>query len=126
MENKIELQDFEPRIFGHFVEFIYRGRYTDHDDVTDHNRFHDSAAAWTLGEYLGAQSSLDFAMKTLYEIYFSPNGTAATSGFGPKTIEYCYTKIAPGSRLRHFYMVVTLTYWSKSEIIHYEPADKGE
>jgi hypothetical protein len=118
-ENKVTIQDFEPDTFQLFVEFIYYSRYSYHDNLNNNSKVRDSAKAWVLGDYLDAVEFKNFAIRTLYYIYFPSDCSKPKCGVGPKAIEHCCTKATEESGLVALYLSVLVVYWGEPGFISY-------
>ncbi|KAF2445178.1 hypothetical protein P171DRAFT_341148, partial [Karstenula rhodostoma CBS 690.94] len=125
--NKVDIYDFEPGTFEMFVEFMYFGRYTYKDDLTDHLRLRDSAKAWILGDYFDAVEFKNFAIRNLHDVYMSPgSGGRPKTGIGPKMVDYCYSQTASGSPLSQLVLAFLVQNWHDSDIIHYDGGGSWE
>lgn len=128
MENErvqVTLESFEPEIFKLFVQFIYFGRYSYRDDLSDHTRIRDSAKAWVLGDYLDAVYLKNFAMHNLHEIYFPSNDQMPKSTVGPEAIDNCCAMTPTNSKLYNFFNDVLVVYWHSLDVINYTNANRG-
>tara|TARA_R110002003_G_scaffold121_5_gene10700 strand:+ start:37872 stop:38525 length:654 start_codon:yes stop_codon:yes gene_type:complete len=124
-DNKVTLEDFEPEIFKLFIEFMYYGRYSYRDDLTDSFKVRDSAKAWVLGDYLDAVEFKNFAIRNLYDIYFPSDGSPKTS-VGPAAIQHCCSTTLATSRLYNLYCDFLVVYWHDSTIIQYSAENQHE
>jgi hypothetical protein len=124
-DNKVTLEDFEPEIFKLFIEFMYYGRYSYRDDLTDSLKVRDSAKAWVLGDYLDAVEFKNFAMRNLYDIYFPSQGSPKT-GVGAAAIQHCCSTTLTNSRLCKLYGDILVVYWHDPTIIQYSAANQSE
>jgi hypothetical protein len=118
--NKVDIPDFEPETFEMFVEFVYFGRYTYKDDLTDFLRVRDSAKAWVLGDYLDAVEFKNFAIRNLYDIYM-PFGLSVCpkTGMGPKMVEYCCSRTPSNSHLSELVKAFLVQNWHDLSLIKY-------
>jgi hypothetical protein len=110
-EGAVVLQDFDPDVFGFFVEFIYYGRYSYEDDLDDRNRIRDSTKAWVIGDYLDATEFKNFAIRNLYEIYFPPGSTKPRVGVGANAIDYVCKHSTVGSPLYTLHLDFAITWF---------------
>ncbi|KAF1974701.1 hypothetical protein BU23DRAFT_635457 [Bimuria novae-zelandiae CBS 107.79] len=115
--NRVSIKDFEPKTFEMFVEFIYFGRYTYKDDLTDHYRVRDSAKAWVLGDYLDAVEFKNFAMRNLYNMYLPPGEeTRPKTGIGHQMVDYCCSRASENSSLYGLIKDVLVVNWHTEEL----------
>jgi hypothetical protein len=123
-QSKVILESFEPETFQLFVEFVYFGRYSYRDILSDKQRIRDSVKAWVLGDYLDAVEFKNFALKNLYDIYFPVSGPPKST-IGPEVLDYCCAMTPVKSKLYTFFRNVLIVYWHDTDVIIYD-ADNRE
>ncbi|KAF1920856.1 hypothetical protein BDU57DRAFT_418573, partial [Ampelomyces quisqualis] len=116
---KVTIPDFEPDTFQLFVEFLYYGRYSYHDNLRNSSKVRDSAKAWVLADYLDAVEFKNFAIRSLYSIYFPSDHSGPKCGVGPNAIEHCCSKASEESGLVALYLSVLVVYWGDTGFISY-------
>lgn len=125
-EGTVVLHDFDPDVFGLFVEFVYYGSCSYHDDLKDHSKIRDSARAWVLGDYLDATEFKNFAMRTLHDTYFPSGHADPKVGISANAVDYCCKHTTVDSPLHNLYLKFAIRWWHRRSLIDYSNENRSE
>ena len=99
------LSDCAPRLFQHFVQWMYFGTIPTLED-----EYHcDELRLWALGSKLVAKEFKDFVMRKIYELYSFAGGDPVH--FSVKEAEWCWNNTAPESCLRKLFLDLLPQHW---------------
>lgn len=101
-DERIELPEDDPRIFGLFVEWMYYGSYV----ISPPTSYPSTdAKCWVLGDKLLCGEFKNYAISRLYEQHI---GTSFSKTVSYDDVQYAWDNTTSVAKLRQFY--VTLSY----------------
>jgi hypothetical protein len=106
IENRVSLDDVEPRLFQHFVQWLYYGTISGLPDV---EHVYDGFPLWVLGDRLISSGFKNVIMTQAYNLY--ERTRVSRDIFTTAEVAYCWNNTTPGSRLRLFFLDTFSQHW---------------
>lgn len=100
---RIELPEDDPTLFGLFVEWMYYGSY---DSLSPHSS--TDAKCWVLGDKLLCSEFKNYALSRLYDQHIAASFGRAVPY---NDVQYAWDNTAPAAKLRQFYVDFVIQYF---------------
>jgi hypothetical protein len=110
IESRVPLNDVEPRLFQHFVQWLY---FATAPRLPDVDGVYDGFRLWVLGDRLMSSGFKNLVMTRLFNVY--SRDRKALDVLSTAEVTYCWNNTAPGSHLQLFLLHTFSQHWVYEE-----------